>query len=164
MKGKIIIKSFIAVGGSILALVLLLIADSTFGRLYNDSVLDSFSQQLYNCSLPEGTVLVEKHNICGKLNGNGDGMDFLSCILIKSDNTINELEKHFESMEFKGAKASSKIAEIQILAVTEPKLKTEYLENGEITFSNFIDSSDQRYYAIVICDGGYWNFLDGRGF
>jgi hypothetical protein len=162
MNGKIIRTSLLAVGGSLLALVLLIIAVSALGPLYNDSVLNSFSQQLYNCSLPEETVLVEKHKICGKLNGNGDGMDFLACILIKSEKTINELEKHFESLEFKGAKTSSKMAEIQILTVMEPELKTEYLENGEITFS-LINSSDQKYYAIVIYDGGYWNFFDGRG-
>lgn len=163
MNGKIIRISLLAVGCSILTLVLLIIAVSTLAPLYNDSVLYSFSQQLYNCSLPEETVLVEKHKICGKLNGNGDGMDFLACILIKSDKTINQLQKHFETLEFKGAKSSSKMAEIQILTITEPKLMTEYLENGEITFSNYNNSSDKKYYAIVIHDGSYWNFFDGRG-
>lgn len=163
MNGKIIRTILFAVGGSILALVLLTTAVFALGPLYNDSVLSSFSQQLYNCSLPEETVLVEKHKICGKLNGNGDGMDFLACILIKSDKTIKELEEHFKALEFKGAKSSSKMAEVQVLNITDPKLKTEYLENEEITFSDFNNSSDQKYYAIVIYDGGYWNFFDGRG-
>lgn len=147
----------------VIAGILLLITPFVSGPLYNDSVLNSFAQQLYNCSLPDATVIVEKHKICGKLIGNGDGMDFLACILIKSDKTADELEAYFGTLKFKGAKSSSKTAEIETVAVTENKLQTKYLVNDEILFNEKLVFDKQKYYAVVIYDGGFWNFFDGRG-
>ena len=89
-------------------------------------------------------------------------MDSTITLLIKSDKTTDELKKHFESLSFKGAKPSSKTAEVQVIAVTSNKLQTEYLENREIYFSEPI-GINKKYYAVVIYDGGYWNFLDLRG-
>ena len=80
------IKPPLLVIGIVIAFVIFIVIILNAGAFYNDFVLNSFSKQIYNCNLPEGTVIVEKQNMCGKLNGNGDGMDFLACILIKSDN------------------------------------------------------------------------------
>ena len=100
------IKPILLTVGTIIAFVLLIVIILNASVFYNDLVLNSFSEQLYNCNLPDKTVIVEKHEICGKLNGNGDGMDFLACILIKSDKTMEELEEHFKALEFEGAKSS----------------------------------------------------------
>lgn len=160
MKKKV--KSIMYTMGIIVVAILFIIAILNAGAFYNDMVLNSFSKQLYNCNMPGGTVIVEKQKICGKLNGNGDGMDFLAVILVKSDKTIDELKDHFESLSFKGAKPSSKTAKIQVLEVTDNKLQSEYLEHKEIKFTEIIGKSD-KYYAVVIYDGGYWTYFDLRG-
>jgi len=148
---------------SVIVFAILIMITFNIGTFYNDSVLNSFSKQLYYCKLPEGTVIIEKQNICGKLNGNGDGMDFLACILITSDKTIDDLEKYFDSINFKGAKSSSKTAKLQVITITNNNLHTEYLEHREIIFNEPIRINDFKYYAVIIYDGGYWNFLDFRG-
>ena len=131
--------------------------------LWNNMALNSFSEQLFDCNLPVGARLVEKHAICGKLNGNGNGMDFLACILIESDKTTDEVERHFEMLQFKGAKSSAHIAEVQVLPANGAKLYTEYLTNKKIFFDENIKPSDNTYYTIVLYDGGYRTLWDLRG-
>ena len=160
---KTAIVSVLLTVGILMQFVLLVVIVLNVSVFYNNMVLDSFSQQLFNSDIPEETVILEKHKICGKLNGNGDGMDFLACILIRSDKTISELEKHFETLNFMGAKLSHKTAELQVLAVTESQLRSDYLINRDIIFGVELELNRYNYYAIVIYDGGYWGLLDMRG-
>ena len=44
---------------------------------------------------PEETVIISYETRYGKLNGNGNGMDFFACTLIKSDLSLNELKQYY---------------------------------------------------------------------
>ena len=140
----------------------------------NNITLNSFSKQLYQIELPNTKVL-EKHSICGKLNGNGNGMDFLACVLVETDLTYEELKAEFESKNFKHAKLGATLqyggfkdgkypVDVDVVKVDNGKLNTDYLMHGEIKFGNPKNWDDySKYYALVIYDGGYSALFDIRG-
>ena len=130
----------------------------------NERALDKFSEQLFNLKLPGKTTLIEKRNISGKLNGNGNGMDFLACILLETDLDINQLKNYYESIEFENAKKGHDFPpEVHVIGVQSNRLETEYLEHGDIIFSSLDEIFDfEKYFAVLIYDGGYITF-DIRG-
>lgn len=118
--------------------------------IINNIRLAQFSRQIYSHSLPRQTQLLEKQCICGKLNGNGDGMDFLATILIKSDLSLEELQRYYSF--------ATVIKQEGII------LNSEYLENGEIRYSKLKDVTNFKdYYVVFIFDGGYPALFDIRG-
>jgi hypothetical protein len=152
----------------------LLILPFVIFPIVNNIALNSFSKQLYLIELPNTKVL-EKHSICGKLNGNGNGMDFLACVLVKTELAYEELKAELEHKDFKHAKdgaalqyGASKDGEypvsVDIVKVDSGKLNTDYLMHGEIRFGTLKGLDDySKYYALVIYDGGYSAFFDIRG-
>jgi len=85
-------------------LVLLVVTPFIVSPILNNITLSSFSKQIYNYPLPENMELIEKKAVCGKLNGNGNGMDYFACILIKTDMTIDQIKQYYKDKEFKSAK------------------------------------------------------------
>jgi hypothetical protein len=88
---------------SFLIICALLVLPFFISPIANNVALSIFSKQLYNIELPETTVL-EKYSVLGKPNGNGNGMDFLACVLVETELTYEELKAEFESKNFKHAK------------------------------------------------------------
>lgn len=130
----------------------------------NNMKLDSFAKQLNSCPLPVGTELLDTRAVCGKLNGNGNGMDFFACILVKSDLTSEELVKYYSSRGFKAAKKDNHTVDLAVVPMESAQLKSEYLEHEEINFDQ-IDGlmNFSGYYSVIIYDGGYSGGLDLRG-
>ena len=149
----------------VLAIIIVIVACLIIVLTSNDRTLNKFSNQLFNMLLPEKTTLIEKHNICGKLNGNGNGMDFLACILIETDLDIYQLKDYYENIKFENAKKNHGFSvEVHVVKVLNNELQTEYLEHGSIVFSRINDNSDfEKYFAIFIYDGGYSSIFDIRG-
>jgi len=134
-----------------------------FTPLINNYRLFTFAQQLK--TLPQSITMVESKTICGKLNGNGNGMDFLACILVKSDLSLSEIQQYYDGMNFRTAQndTNHKVAK-QVLPVKGNKLETEYLEHGSISFDTLNASHDySKYYTVLIYDDGYSADFDFRG-
>ena len=110
-------------------------------------------------------LIIETQSVCGKLNGNGNGMDFLSCLLIKSELSVDEIYNLYWKTSFKTAKKrSDSVVEFEVVEVKENRLVTEFLTHGEVAFEKLRNVSDfSDYYAIVIYDGGYSADFDIRG-
>ena len=162
------------IGIGFLIIFALLILPIFISPIANNITLNSFSKQLYQIELPNTKVL-EKHSICGKLNGNGNGMDFLVCVLVETDLTFEELKAEFANKKFKHAKLGAAMqygelkdesysVDIDVVKADDKKLHTDYLEHGEIRFGNPENWDDySKYYALVIYDGGYSATFDIRG-
>ncbi|OMD45353.1 hypothetical protein BSK56_19725 [Paenibacillus borealis] len=60
--------------------------------LVNNVNLSKFEKQFSKHQLPPETTIVEKESILGKLNGNGNGLDFLAAILVDSSLSVDELQ------------------------------------------------------------------------
>lgn len=122
---------------------------------YNNFVLTRFSSQLFEMDLPEDVYIMEEHKVRGKLNGNGNGMDFFACILVKTERLQKELYDYLNNYEFVPAK-DHEIVETEVIKLRSNRLETKYVEHGEIVFEtiqNEVNFDD--YYVLIIYDGGY---------
>jgi len=85
-------------------LFVFLISLFIFTPLINDYRLSVFAHQLDVLSLPQSIMQIEQKTICGKLNGNGNGMDFLVCTLVKSDLPLDALKQYYKGITFKAVR------------------------------------------------------------
>lgn len=130
----------------------------------NNVALNIFSTQLFNGTLPENTEMVEKYKVCGKLNGNGNGMDFFAGITIRTDKSMEELEEYFGTKVYRGAYPSQPYeVEIDITKFEDGKFRTKFLREGEIPIDNSLYDDGEDYYLVAICDGDYGALFDFRG-
>lgn len=103
--------------------------------------------------LPAETQLIEKQSTCGKLNGNGNGINYLATILIKSNLTLKELKEYYYNYE--------------VVTQSTPQLNSEYLEHDTIVYRKLRKVNDFNGYYVV-CSyqsaefGSIWE-LDLRG-
>ncbi|UWG96242.1 hypothetical protein LPY66_15230 [Dehalobacter sp. DCM] len=137
----------------------------TLTPIVHNLTLNSFAKQLDNCPLPAKTELIEKESVCGKLNGNGDGMDYFACILIKSDLSLDGVESYYKKCKFRPAKnRKDYLVDVKIKRVNSEILDDELVEHRDIQFSNLKSVKDySKYFVVLIYDGGYPAGLDFRG-
>lgn len=132
--------------------------------LVNNGTLSIFASQINSNNLPENTVVIEKEARCGKLNGNGNGMDFFACALIKSDLSLNELKRFYEGMSFRTARWNKEHSVGVDMIAANYELETEYYERDTIYFEYLKDMTDYSgYYVLILYDGGYPADFDIRG-
>lgn len=118
--------------------------------LINNLRLFFLTKQLMDYTLPAQTEVLENDSVCGKLNGNGNGMDFLTTILIKSDLSLEELQKHYSFAK--------------VIEQKGRKLDSQYLEHGEIYYSELKDVTNyENYFVVMIYDSGHPALFDIRG-
>lgn len=127
--------------------------------------MNKFARQLFDLELPQGSSVVEEKKICGKLNGNGNSMDYLACLLIKSNKTKEELDDYLNNLTFHCVENQEKeCTEKEVVKVDGEILQSKYLEHEKIRFESLEDEMKfSNYYALVIYDGGYSSDFDIRG-
>lgn len=122
---------------------------------YNNVILVKFSLQLFEMDLPEDVSVIEKVKLRGKLNGNGNGMDFFACILVKTERSLEELDNYLNEQEFIPAK-NHEIVDTEVVKLKSNRLETKYVEHGEVIFDNIKNEVDfDNYFVLLIYDGGY---------
>ncbi len=65
--------------------------------LVNDAAARHVEQELLELPLPAGAERLDSVAQAGKLSGNGNGMQYLGAILIRSDQGIPELESFYDA-------------------------------------------------------------------
>lgn len=78
-------------------LILVVIGYAVVIPAVNDSTAHGVEKSLLELPLPEKTELVESCSAAGKLEGNGNGMQYFGAILIKTELSTEELEAHYSS-------------------------------------------------------------------
>lgn len=63
--------------------------------IVNNAIALGVEKDLKKLSLPEKTELVESTSLAGKMIGNGNGMQYLGAILIKSDLSLDALQAYY---------------------------------------------------------------------
>ncbi len=129
-------KKTIIIASAVLALIALLIAlPSVTNSIILSSLADDFADEISK----SGAEVAESEKIYGKLNGNGNGINFFGAVLVKKDSVadiealMDELGEDFEAVEYyepSGAAVASK-----------------HLEHGNLEFDT--DISGGEY--LVIC-------------
>ena len=64
----------------------------------NDYTTARLEKALLNAPLPDGAVLIDHASAAGKLIGNGNGMQYLAVIVIRTDLSFDELEAHYSAL------------------------------------------------------------------
>ena len=133
--------------------------------VYNNYCLYKFSKQLSMFPFPDEILIVEKRSVLGKLNGNGNGMEYCACVLVKSTLDTGQINEVFMSYTFSPARSKGSAGvEANVLTVDGPQLNTDYVEHENITFQSLLDADTyDDYYVIFIYDGGYSTIVDIRG-
>ncbi len=130
----------------------------------NNITLGTFAGQIRESNLPLETMIIAKEARCGKLNGNGNGMDFFACALIKSDLSLNELKHYYQTISLKPAKRGKNHSVEVDVVPAKYELESEYYEREAIYFNELKGMQDYSgYYIIILYDGGYPADFDIRG-
>lgn len=89
----------------------------------------------------EGVELIETKSVYGKLNGNGNGIDFFGAALVRSDSEeavkelVSDLQEKYETVEYTLQNGNAVVS--------------KHLEHRKLSFNHNFDSSDKSiYYAV----------------
>ena len=133
---------------TILGIFLIIILPFIISPIVNNIFLYIFSNQLKRCPIPKETKFIEQKSVCGKLNGNGNGMNFLSSMVVKSDLSFEELEKYYKEVEFNSAVDNGYEPTVYVIPVKGEKLDCEVLEHREIYYESLKSISNYNDYYI----------------
>lgn len=120
--------------------------------LVNDRTAKEVEKQLVEVALPDNTEMIESLSKAGKLVGNGNGMQYFGAILIRSEQSLDELSAWY-------------LRKLPNAVVKEQKLQAiECVEHGELSFKTQITETDD-YFIVYLFDSGICPFsdLDIRG-
>ncbi len=120
----------------IIAIMVLSIVGYTSIVITNNCVANRIEKNLLAYELPANTVLVDSLSIAEKLVGNGNGMQYMGCLLVESDLTGEELEAHY-STEFE-------YIEVHL----QENSQLDFIRPG-YSFENFSPEEGKTYYAVA---------------
>lgn len=66
-------------------------------RAVNDAAAHDIETRLLDVQLPDGADRIDSTSLAGKLSGNGNGMQYLGALLIRSDQTAGELQAFYDT-------------------------------------------------------------------
>lgn len=124
------------------------------GHLYNNALLSGMEHDLTDTVSKGNVEMIESRSVCGKLNGNGNGMDFFAAVLV----TGTELE-----VQAVVAALAQAYGDVGYLSQSEAKITVKYLEHESLSYSHK-DYTDGEYYTVYIYDSDLPAFpMDLRG-
>lgn len=104
----------------------------------------------------ENVELIETKSVYGKLNGNGNGINFFGAALIRaeSEDEIMEIcQKLEEKFDISGYSRQ-----------TEKEIKTKYLVHEKLSFDYDFDANDDNLYLVFFFDSdARANLMDPKG-
>lgn len=78
------------IGIILVSFLILIVLFHTVVYVVNNRIAKRLEQQLLNCPIPPNSEIIDSASVAGKLQGNGNGMEWFGIILIKSE--MNEVE------------------------------------------------------------------------
>ena len=140
---------------SLLAAVLI-ISSALFTFLnWNNFILKGFEADFEKAVKAEGFEILETKSVCGKLNGNGNGINYFSAVLIKADE--DEVKALVEALETEFEVAKYYLQE-------DGKIATIHNEHGRLEYETALENG-KTYYTVYVFDSKIAgsNPLDPKG-
>lgn len=106
-----------------------------FVPLGNNYKLNKQEIELIKIELPTNTQFIEAQSVCGKLNGNGNGMNYLSTILIRSNLSLTELKNYYSNYK--------------VMNQNSAEFENDCLEHDSIMYSKLKNITDYKHYYVV---------------
>lgn len=135
--------------------VVLLISFIVFIPIVNDYSATKIKNDLKEIPLPPNTEFVDAVSRAGKMTGNGNGMQYLGVMLIRSELSLEELDNYYSTY---------RVGKWDCLVATQEGQEIEIIEHGELLFD--VDMvSDEKYYIVYTWGNGIIPFseFDVRG-
>ena len=105
----------------------------------NNYLADTIEKELVNYSMPSNTELIDSISITGKLIGNGNGMQYMGSILVKSDLSCDELIEYYSN-------------DFYFIEVREQKTASiDFIGPRNYSFNAKLEE-DETYYSITCWD------------
>ncbi len=158
MKSKAQKNTAKAVITSVFALLaaVLIISSAIFTFLnWNNFILKSFETDFKEIVQAEGYEILETKSVYGKLNGNGNGINYFSAVLIKAEQ--NEIKALVEALE-----TEFEVAKYYLQKVG--KIATIHNEHGRLEYETALNKNE-TYYTVYVFESRIEgsNPLDPKG-
>ena len=145
---------------TICVVLILMISPWIISPMYNNYLSWRLENGVKNLDSIDEYVIVEQHSFIGKLNGCGNGINFMTSVLLKTSEPIDEADLELDLQSLKSVSS----IEYELLRPTNAKIETKYLEREDLIFESLLDVDDYSEYVVFnVFDGGYWGGLDIRG-
>lgn len=138
-------------GTIVVAIIVLLVVFLLSIPFINNYLASRIATEIEQIPLPEKTTYIESVSRADKMVGNGNGIQYLGAVLIKSDLSIEELNEFYA--EYNDLKIEEQTNE-----------KIEFIDHGELSFEHDFDENE-NYYILYSWGEGIELFsaLDMRG-
>lgn len=139
----------------VLTVVIIFFSVLIAAPIVNDNMAKKTANEFADLPLPNSTEFIEPIYKAGKLVGNGNGMQYLGAILIKSELSLEELKEYY-----------SGYAEKEWNCIVENQIDTDVIIMGEHTGLTFKTDIEGDNYFIVYSSGDnntIFHELDIRG-
>ena len=101
----------------------------------NNSIADKVEKSLVKYQLPPQTEIVDSVSFAGKLTGNGNGMQYMGAILIKSDLTEKQLTEYYKN-------------NFDYIEINKQQSNTIIFDLSDLSFQAELEE-DKTYYSVV---------------
>ncbi|MBQ4348042.1 MAG: hypothetical protein IJC79_00300 [Clostridia bacterium] len=142
---------------TVVFILLIPIVFTTSIMITNNCIADKVERELSAIEMPNKTTFVDSLSIAGKIYGNGNGMQYIGELLITSDLSEEEINKHYKKFNEEITVKKQNSAQV---------IESEYYEKYQ--FANFDET--QQYYKVELVkynpatfDSNYsmlWKVLD----
>lgn len=132
------------------AMFIVLVAIPFSVAIVNDSLAAHALNDIKALPLPENSKILSEYAVAGKVSGNGNGMQYFGAVLIKSEQDLASLQKHYHD-----------VGSEYFVNVKEQKSDVIEVLNGNQHYFDGVDDCDFENCYIVYGygKGGNW-FLD----
>lgn len=122
--------------------------------IINDYSAKDVTRDILLLPLPEKTEVIEEFSQAGKLVGNGNGMQYLGAVLIKSDLSLEAIDEHYSA--YRKTQWNYVIEE-------QKTQNIDVIEHGIYSFKT--DVSKKGYYIVYSWGNGIppFEYFDLRG-
>ncbi|MDE6733581.1 MAG: hypothetical protein K2J77_12010 [Oscillospiraceae bacterium] len=141
-------KKIIVIGLGIIFCAILAILIAT--PVVNDNVAKKTAKELSDLQLPQNTEHIETVSKAGKLDGNGNGMQYFGAILIKSELPLNELEDYY-------------LSKIQCEVRKQTTSEIAIIQHRDLAFKTEINGDNFYIVYSWVTNSGLFHELDIRG-
>lgn len=125
--------------------------------LLNNIHVGKIESKLKNVPLLEKTELIQSKSIVGKLNGNGNGVDYLITVVIKSEQSLGSLKDYYQSYN----------KDSDVIEQKSDQFENALLEHGKLSYRDLKGIRDlSGYYTVYIYDSAEFGSIlewDFRG-
>ncbi len=105
----------------------------------NNCIADKIEKDLVKYQMPSDTELLDSISIAGKLSGNGNGMQYMGAILVKSNLSAEELREYYD-------------LDFDYIEVRKQENRTLDFIHHSYSFNNFPETQEISCYSIVCWD------------